>query len=408
MSAEYRVEKAPVKSASVSPLTRLAMKVGMEPEALRSTLMATVMPQDGRTKVTPEAFGAFLLVAENYDLDPLRKQIYAFPHRGGIVPVVGVDGWYALMNAHAQFDGVEYEDKEDAEGQIVSVTAKIWRKDRGHPMAITEYLSECKGTTEPWKKWPRRMLRHKATIQAARAAFGISGVYEPDEAERMRDASFVMNEETGGGQSPYTAEAAYREIAKLPGATVEKERDKPAAASGTTDSGGRLEPADAAPKAPVASPTHADLKTPPEAEVSYGGAALPLGVDEGTADFFLDAGESGHAPTTPQITHSLPEITQSPIEQQASEPTAHTDPATIAEAGRGTAASEEWVLAGRTRLTVGPRKGVTIDEIASTPEGLQYLSLQRGRVRNRLVAEALETYLSAGEIRYELDRLEGN
>ncbi len=30
------------------------------------------------------------------------------------------------------------------------------------------------------------MLRHKATIQAARYAFGLSGIYDPDEGERIQ------------------------------------------------------------------------------------------------------------------------------------------------------------------------------------------------------------------------------
>ena len=35
---------------------------------------------------------------------------------------------------------------------------------------------------------PRRMLRHKAMVQCARACFGLGGVYEPDEAERVSTA----------------------------------------------------------------------------------------------------------------------------------------------------------------------------------------------------------------------------
>jgi hypothetical protein len=32
------------------------------------------------------------------------------------------------------------------------------------------------------------MLRHKAMVQCARACFGLGGVYEPDEAERVSSA----------------------------------------------------------------------------------------------------------------------------------------------------------------------------------------------------------------------------
>jgi hypothetical protein len=62
----------------------------------------------------------------------------------------------------------------------------VHRKDRSHPIEVTEYLAECRQGTEPWKKWPARMLRHKAAIQAIRYAFGFSGIVDPDEADRMR------------------------------------------------------------------------------------------------------------------------------------------------------------------------------------------------------------------------------
>jgi hypothetical protein len=47
-------------------------------------------------------------------------------------------------------------------------------------------MAECKRDTDTWKKWPARMLRHKAAIQAARYAFGFAGIYDLDEAERMK------------------------------------------------------------------------------------------------------------------------------------------------------------------------------------------------------------------------------
>jgi hypothetical protein len=52
-------------------------------------------------------------------------------------------------------------------------------------VTVTEYLAECRRDTGPWKSHPRRMLRHKAMIQAARLAFGYGGIYDQDEAERV-------------------------------------------------------------------------------------------------------------------------------------------------------------------------------------------------------------------------------
>lgn len=172
-----------------SVLVSLAAKFSMEPAAFEQTLRATVFPKDG----SREQFAAFLVVANEYGLNPLTKEIYAFPtQRGGVQPIVSIDGWCNLMNSHPSFNGVEFDDHVSQDGKTVTaITAKIWRKDREKPIVATEYMAECARNTEPWQKWPRRMLRHKALIQCARYAFGFAGIVDPDEAERMgvRDAT---------------------------------------------------------------------------------------------------------------------------------------------------------------------------------------------------------------------------
>ncbi len=170
-----------------SVMLAMAERYGMDHKAFESTLMATVMPAD--VQVSREQVAAFLLVAKQYELNPFTREIFAFPaKRGGIQPIVSVDGWMKLINAQPQFDGMTFVDQRSESGELESVTCKIYRKDRAHPVEVTEYMRECKRGTEPWKQWPARMLRHKATIQAARYAFGFSGIMEPDEAERMADA----------------------------------------------------------------------------------------------------------------------------------------------------------------------------------------------------------------------------
>lgn len=164
-----------------SVLLDMSDRYGMEPTAFEQTLRATVVPAN----CTKEQFAAFLLVAKEYKLNPILKEIYAFPSKGGIQPIVGVDGWANLINSHPAFDGMDFEDHFGESGELVSITCRMYRKDRSHPVTATEYLSECKRPTEPWQKWPRRMLRHKAMIQAARYAFSFAGIIDPDEAERV-------------------------------------------------------------------------------------------------------------------------------------------------------------------------------------------------------------------------------
>lgn len=167
----------------------MATRFGMDKRAFEATLKATVVPAN----VSNEQFAAFLLVAKQYNLNPITKEIYAFPAKsGGIQPIVGIDGWCNIINSHPQLDGIEFDDVKDANGTLTAIACKIFRKDRSHPITAIEYLSECKRGTEPWKQWPARMLRHKALIQAARYAFGFSGIVDPDEAERMVDVTPVV------------------------------------------------------------------------------------------------------------------------------------------------------------------------------------------------------------------------
>ena len=70
-------------------------------------------------------------------------------------------------------------------GKLAAITCRMYRKSRTRPTEVTEYMAECARETEPWKKWPARMLRHKALIQCAGYAFSLSGIFDEDEAERI-------------------------------------------------------------------------------------------------------------------------------------------------------------------------------------------------------------------------------
>lgn len=171
-------------NALVALTSNLAAKLNMGDGAgLVETLKATAF----KGQVTDAQMTALLVVANQYGLNPWTKEIYAFPDKNnGIVPVVGVDGWSRIINGHPQFDGMDFE--QDAE----SCTCIIYRKDRGHPIKVTEYMAECRRpNVGPWQSHPKRMLRHKAMIQCARIAFGYAGIYDQDEAERIAEVRTV-------------------------------------------------------------------------------------------------------------------------------------------------------------------------------------------------------------------------
>lgn len=169
-------------STALTTLTnKLAQTLNMgDGTDLVQTLKATAF----KGQVTDAQMTALMVVANQYGLNPWTKEIYAFPDRNnGIVPVVGVDGWSRIINSHPQFDGMDFD--QNAE----SCTCIIYRKDRNHPIKVTEFMEECRrANTGPWMTHPKRMLRHKAMIQCARLAFGYGGIYDQDEAERIVEA----------------------------------------------------------------------------------------------------------------------------------------------------------------------------------------------------------------------------
>jgi phage recombination protein Bet len=136
-----------------------------------------------------------LLLAERLGLDPLSNEIYAtevVPESGKkprIFFVVGVDGWSKIINAHPQFDGMRFVESAPGGDELPQYfECTIFRKDRKVATSIREYMYEAHTSQGAWLTHPRRMLRHKAMVQCARTYFGLGGLYEPDEAERVRFA----------------------------------------------------------------------------------------------------------------------------------------------------------------------------------------------------------------------------
>ena len=132
-----------------------------------------------------------LIAAERYGLDPLSREIFMMQSNSdptsALLLVIGVDGWTHLINAHEQFEGVEFAESPELEHGVPAwVECTIYRRDRRVPLKLREYFCEARGEHLSWITHPRRMLRHKALVQCARIAFGLTGVFDADEAQRLR------------------------------------------------------------------------------------------------------------------------------------------------------------------------------------------------------------------------------
>lgn len=162
---------------------------------LKATAFKPVKSAGGFIQATNEQLMALMIVAKQYNLNPILKELYAFPAKdGSIVPVVGVDGWARIINSHPQLDGVEFNysdniiEMQGAKSCPEWIECVIHRKDRKVPISVREYLDECYKPSKyssPWQTHTKRFLRHKSFIQAVRIAFGFTGIYDQDEATNI-------------------------------------------------------------------------------------------------------------------------------------------------------------------------------------------------------------------------------
>jgi phage recombination protein Bet len=175
--------------AQPSLIKKLANRYGLEEGKFYNTIISVIWPtreKDGKISApAPEQVAAFLLVCDEFDLSPFLREIYPFIDKGGNLKIiVGIDGWIKIVQRHPEYDGHKFQHHLDDDKKLFAVTCTMHRRDRQHPIEMTEYLHECRRETDPWKQWPSRMLSHRAFIQTARYAFGMSGIVDEDEADR--------------------------------------------------------------------------------------------------------------------------------------------------------------------------------------------------------------------------------
>ena len=139
-------------------------------------------------------------VCAKFGLNPLVREAHAFVSGGKLQVMIGLDGWLKIANRHPEFDGYEQFDNFDDKGDLISVTTKIYVKNRRFPTPHTEYMREALMPSSPaWKKFPFRMLAGKSLGQCVRKAFGVSEVLDDDEASRI-----TANSQSGSREKDIT------------------------------------------------------------------------------------------------------------------------------------------------------------------------------------------------------------
>lgn len=202
-------------------LAKFASKFSVDEAEVMNILKSTAFKQkENSPPVTDAQMTALMIIADQYNLNPFTREIYAYPDKGGIVPVVGVDGWNRIINENPQMDGIEFRYSPETlqhKGKTSHewIEAVITRKDRSKPIVVREYFDEVVRSVSfptPWDSHPKRMHRHKTEIQCARIAFGFAGIYDEDEAARIIEKDITPQDVGGYAEPVYLDDAAFKVI----------------------------------------------------------------------------------------------------------------------------------------------------------------------------------------------------
>ncbi len=171
-----------------SSMALVAKSAGTSEEEMTEVIKGMIISSKNQhgAQATNAELAVFTGTCAKYGLNPLTKEAHAFVSGGKLQIIVGVDGWNRIALRQPDYDGVEFEDNIGDDGKIISMTCKIYSKSRSRPTVVTERMDECfDPKSSVWKRFPHRMIRHKAFIQCCRMAFGISEVIDDDEVSRI-------------------------------------------------------------------------------------------------------------------------------------------------------------------------------------------------------------------------------
>ncbi|OPB29802.1 RecT family recombinase [Bartonella sp. WD12.1] len=195
---------------TTSIVEKVAQKYNLSEQEFRKKIIKNCI----NFNISKEDFEDFIYLADGYKLNPLRKEIYAVPKRGGgIEAVVGIKGWYKLIHSQPNFNGIKFKKERDNEGKLIAYECSISLKNIKYPIEISEEMEECRRNTEPWRTNPSRMLRHKALTQCAHLAFGFPDIYDEDEVDCINEA--CINEVNHNPQNERVSDEMLAQIREL-------------------------------------------------------------------------------------------------------------------------------------------------------------------------------------------------
>ena len=224
---------ATVKPERASAL--LAEGLKMDQGAMIEVIKAQCFAQSDPKKITNEQLAAYINVATSLkaqapNFNPiLPGMLYAFPTKnGGIAPMIGPDGVFALLSSRPDVEGWTSVCNFDDKGHLLSATATIFVRGM-HPITKICYYNEWKVDSNPnWKARPCHMMELRALKQAARMVIhGLPMDREEVEIVALESATESKREVPLGLSSFKRSSAPVEAVLALDGPSEEQANESP-------------------------------------------------------------------------------------------------------------------------------------------------------------------------------------
>jgi len=150
----------------------------------------------------------FMYLCKEYDLDPLKKEIYFIRCGGKHVAITSRDGYLKIANLNPCFDGLESDvvyqgdklvKREDGslsieygdghlifdKSKLVGAFCSVFRKDRSKATTIFVSIKDYYKKNAPiWEQYTNAMILKVAEAMALKRAFAISGLVTKEEIDK--------------------------------------------------------------------------------------------------------------------------------------------------------------------------------------------------------------------------------
>lgn len=157
---------------------------------------------------TEDELKTLLYLCKEYNLDPIKKEIYFLKYGGKATILTSRDGYLKIANLNEQFDGLESDvvyqgdkltKKEDGslhieyspehlsfdKTKLMGAFCSVFRKDRRKATTVFVSLKDYYKKGAPiWDQYINAMILKVAEAMALKRAFAISGLVTREEIEK--------------------------------------------------------------------------------------------------------------------------------------------------------------------------------------------------------------------------------